>query len=262
MVLASRKATVAAAALLALVVLGAMFLWLRDSSLVGVRQVDITGVSGSQADDIRGALTDAARDMTTLHVREDALRDAVQSYPVVRELHADADFPHRLRITVNSYDPIGSMELGGRSVAIARDGTVLDGTPTKGLTAIAATGSAAGTKITGTEATKLVRLLAAAPAPLRSRALRAYKGPNGLAVDLRDGPRLDFGDLDAARREVARGGGRPRRRGLARRLLCRRAAARATGRRTAAGNEGRRPGRTIDLTLSLMALARHSSCTS
>jgi cell division protein FtsQ len=195
MVLASRKATVVAATLLALVVLGAMFLWLRDSSLVGVRQVDITGVSGSQADDIRGALTDAARDMTTLHVRKDVLRDAVQSYPVVRELHADADFPHRLRITVNSYDPIGSMELGGRSVAIARDGTVLDGTPTKGLTAIAATGSAAGTKITGTEATKLVRLLAVAPAPLRSRALRAYKGPNGLAVDLRDGPRLDFGDL-------------------------------------------------------------------
>ena len=48
MVLASRKATVAAAALLALVVLGAMFLWLRDSSLVGVRQVDITGVPGAR----------------------------------------------------------------------------------------------------------------------------------------------------------------------------------------------------------------------
>jgi cell division protein FtsQ len=195
MVLASRKATVAAAALLALVVLGAMYLWLRDSSLVGVRQVEVTGLTGSQAEEIRDALTDAARDMTTLHVREDALRDAVQGYPVVRELHADADFPHRLRITVNSYDPIGSMELGGRSVAIARDGTVLDGTPTKGLTAIAATGSAAGTKITGTEATRLVRLLAAAPAPLRSRAQRAYKGPNGLAIDLRQGPRLDFGDL-------------------------------------------------------------------
>jgi cell division protein FtsQ len=195
MVLASRKATVAAAALLALVVLGAMFLWLRDSRLVGVRQVDVTGVAGSQAEEIRGALTDAGRGMTTLHVREDALRDAVQAYPVVRELHADADFPHRLRITVNSYDPIGSMEIGGRSVAIARDGTVLDGTPTKGLTAIAATGSAAGTKITGTQPTKLVRLLAAAPAPLRSRAVRAYRGPHGLAVDLRDGPRIDFGDV-------------------------------------------------------------------
>ena len=96
---------------------------------------------------------------------------------------------------MNSYDPIGSMDIGGRAVAIARDGTVLDGTPTKGLTAIAATGSAAGTKIAGSEATRLVRLLAAAPAPLRRRAQRAYKGPNGLAVDMRQGPRLDFGDL-------------------------------------------------------------------
>ena len=195
MVMASRKATVAAAVLLTVVVLGALFLWLRDSGLVGVRQVEITGVTGPQADEIRDALTQSARDMTTLHVREDALRDAVQTYPVVRRLHAAPDFPHRLRITVNSYDPIGTMELGGRSVAIARDGTVLDGTPTKGLAVIAANGSAAGTKITGSDATRLVRLLAAAPGPIRSRAQRAYKGPNGLAVDLRNGPRVDFGDL-------------------------------------------------------------------
>ena len=195
MVLASRKATVAAVALLALVVLAAGFWWLRDSGLVRVKQVDITGVSGRQADDIRQALTDAGRDMTTLHVREDELRDAVSSYPVVRDLEANADFPHRLRITVNSYDPIGSMELAGRSVAIAADGTVLDGAPTKGLAIIAAGGSAAGTKITGTDATRLVRLLAAGPPELRSRAMRAYKGPSGLALDMRSGPRLDFGDL-------------------------------------------------------------------
>jgi cell division protein FtsQ len=195
MVLASRKATVLAAALLTLVVLGAAYLWLRDSSLVRVKQVDITGLSGGQAGEIRDALTGAARDMTTLHVSEDALRDAVETYPVVRELHADADFPHRLRITVNAYRPIGAMELGGRSVAVAADGTVLDGTPTKGLAVIAAAGSAAGTKVTGADATRLVRVLAAAPAELRARAQRAYRGPNGLAVDLRDGPRVDLGDL-------------------------------------------------------------------
>jgi cell division protein FtsQ len=195
MVLASRKATVAAAALIAIVVIAAGFLWLRDSPLVRVKQVDITGVGGSQAGEIREALTDAARDMTTLHVRQDALREAIQDYPVVRDLQAEGDFPHRLRITVNAYDPVGAMELGGRSVAVAPDGTVLDGTPTKGLALIAASGSAAGTKITGTDATRLVRLLAAAPAVLRSRAQRAYKGPNGLALDMRDGPRLDFGDL-------------------------------------------------------------------
>jgi cell division protein FtsQ len=195
MVLASRKATVAAAALLTVVVLAAGFLWLRDSSLVRVKQVDITGVSGRQADEIRAALTDAAREMTTLHVREDALRDAVATYPVVRDLHADAEFPHRLRIAVDAYRPIGAMQLGGHAVAIAADGTVLDGAPTRSLPVLAASGSAAGTKITGTDATRLVRLLAAAPAPLRDRAQRAGRGPNGLSVDLRDGPRVDFGDL-------------------------------------------------------------------
>jgi cell division protein FtsQ len=167
---------------------------------VRVQEVEITGVGGRQSGEIREALTDAARDMTTLHVREDALRDAVQTYPVVRDLQADADFPHRLRITVNAYEPIGSMELAGRPVAIAADGTVLDGAPTKGLAVIAAGGSAAGTKITGSDATRLVELLAAGPAQLRSRAQRAYMGPNGFALDMRNGPRLDFGDrsrLDA-----------------------------------------------------------------
>jgi cell division protein FtsQ len=195
MVLASRRATVVAAALLTIVVIAGAFLWLRDSSLVRVRQVDVTGVSGAQAPEIREALTEAARDMTTLHVDEGALRDAVATYPVVRDLHADADFPHRLRIAVNSYRPVGAMEIGGRSVAIAADGTVLDGAPTKGLAVIAAAGSAAGTKVTGTDATRLVRLLAAAPADLRARAQRALRGPSGLAVAFRDGPRIDFGDL-------------------------------------------------------------------
>ena len=195
MVLASRRATVVAAALMFVLVLGAAFLWLRDSGLVRVKEVEITGVSGAQAGEIREALTGAAREMTTLHVREDALREAVASYPVVRDLSAEADFPRRLRITVNAYDPIASMQIGGRAIAVAPDGTVLDGAPTKNLAVIAADGSAAGTKITGTVATRLVKLLAAAPAPLRARAARASAGPRGLALQLRNGPRLDFGDL-------------------------------------------------------------------
>jgi cell division protein FtsQ len=195
MVIASRKATVAAAVLMAVVVLGAAFLWLRDSPLVRVKQVDITGVDGPQAGEIREALTGAAREMTTLHVRVDELRDAVSSYPVVRTLSADADFPHRLRITVTTYEPVGAMQLGGRPVAVAADGTVLDGAPTRGLTVIAADGSAAGTRITGTAARRLVRLLASAPASLRTRIARAYAGPRGLAAQLENGPRVDFGDL-------------------------------------------------------------------
>ena len=179
----------------------------------------------------------------------------------MRELHADADFPHRLRITVNSYDPIGSMEIGGRSVAIARDGTVLDGTPTKGLTVIAATGSAAGTKITGTEATKLVRLLAAAPAPLRSRALARVQGPG------RSRGR-------SARRPAGglRGPHTVEAKWLSRRAVLADADSRGASyvdvrlpERPVAGPlpaRRKRTGRTLDLALSLMANSRHSSCSS
>jgi cell division protein FtsQ len=199
MVISSRRGTVAAAVLLGVVVLAAGFLWLRDSPLVAVKEVEITGVSGAQASEIRQALTGAAREMTTLHVREQVLRDAVAAYPVVRGVSADADFPHRLRIAVTSHEPVGAMQLGGRAVAIAADGTVLDGAPTKSLAVIAADGSAAGTTITGTVARRLVRLLSWAPPALRARIGRAFGGPRGLAVQLENGPRLDFGDLSRLR---------------------------------------------------------------
>ena len=75
-------------------VLGAMWLWLRDSSLVAVRSVTVTGVSGPDAGQVRAALADAARDMTTLHVKTGELRTAVDPYPTVLDVSTDADFPH------------------------------------------------------------------------------------------------------------------------------------------------------------------------
>ena len=62
-------------ALLMAVVSGALavayFGWLRDSSLVAVRDVEVEGVSRADHGRIAAALTDAARGMTTLHVQTD-----------------------------------------------------------------------------------------------------------------------------------------------------------------------------------------------
>ena len=67
--------------------------WLRDSSLVEVRDVFVTGVSSSEEPaDPRGA-QDAALDMTTLHVREDALRAAVGAVPVDRRVRDRRQVP-------------------------------------------------------------------------------------------------------------------------------------------------------------------------
>ena len=63
-------------ALVATALLGG-WLWLRDSSLVGIAHVRVLGATGAEAPAIRGALRDAARGMTTLDVDEGALRAAV-----------------------------------------------------------------------------------------------------------------------------------------------------------------------------------------
>ena len=56
------------------------WLWLRDSSLVAVTAVRVTGATSSDEARIRSALESAARDMTTLHVRDEVLHEAVTRY--------------------------------------------------------------------------------------------------------------------------------------------------------------------------------------
>ena len=90
--------------LVALLLLGALgyggWTWLRDSSLAAVRDVEISGTTSSEEPKVRAALDAAARDMTTLHVREDALRSAVAQYSSVAAIEVRADFPHTLKIRV------------------------------------------------------------------------------------------------------------------------------------------------------------------
>jgi cell division protein FtsQ len=181
-------------ALVALVLAAGAWMWLRDSSLVAVRNVTVTGVSGPQAQRVRTALAVAARDMTTLHVRLDALRTAVEPYPVVRNLEAKADFPHGLRIVVHEHVAVGALTSAGRRLPVAADGTILRDTPADGLPAIAARRDPGTETVLDAQTKRFVAFLAAAPGPLRARVARVYLGPRGLTAPLTDGPVLYFGD--------------------------------------------------------------------
>src|SRR5918997_4443648 len=88
----------AAAGILALLVAG--FFWVRDSSLVAVNDVTITGASGPDAPRIESTLRSVARDMTTMHVRQDELEEAVDGFPTVSDLRVQTDFPDAVRIEV------------------------------------------------------------------------------------------------------------------------------------------------------------------
>jgi cell division protein FtsQ len=185
------------AAVLAL--LGGGWLWLRDSSLVAVRQVSVSGLTGSDAPRVRAALQDAALDMTTLHVRASQLNTAVEPFPAVEAVEAHADFPHRLRIVVHEHAAVGAIVAGSQRLAVAADGTLLRDTPTRGLPVIAMPVSPGGDRLADRGALRAATLLATAPSPLRAKIRRVYMGQRGLTVPLQNGPILYFGGADRLR---------------------------------------------------------------
>jgi cell division protein FtsQ len=190
---ARRRTRVLVGIAVLLAVLAPLALWLRTSSLVAVERVSVTGIDGSQAAEVTRALRSAGRDMTTLNVRENALRSAVAAYPVVRSLRTETDFPHGLRIVVNAYEPVAALRSGGGLMAVAADGTLLRGTATRDLPVVAIGGRRRAGRLGPGEALAAVRLMAAAPRALRGRVVRAYRGPRGLTTTMDDGPKLYFG---------------------------------------------------------------------
>lgn len=172
------------------------WLWLRDSSLVAVKQVSISGESGSEAPAIRAALRSAARNMTTLDVQMNQLRTAVAPFPEVRRLRVRTVFPHRMVICVIEQRPVGMVDVNGREIAVAGDGTILRAiTVSSALPTIPLTVLPVGRHLREGEAENAVALLAAAPAQMLSRISQVTTvNGHGLVAQLRSGPSLYFGD--------------------------------------------------------------------
>ena len=118
--------------------------WLRDSSLVAVENVTVTGLTTKDAERVRAALVSAAHTMTTLHVQRDELEESIAAYPVVRAIEVTADFPHALEIHVVEHRPAALVN----GLPVAGDGTILRGLPVEGkLPAIEARGDIQGNRL-------------------------------------------------------------------------------------------------------------------
>lgn len=173
----------------------AYFGWLRDSSLVAVRDVDVEGVGGADSRRIAAALTDAARDMTTLHVQEDKLEGAVREFPTVASVSADPSFPHGMTVHVTERPPVLVASDGDREVAVAGDGSLLPGVEVKAgelpglrVERLPAAGGLSGDPLSE------ARAVGAAPAPLRPLIGDVdLSGEYGLVLTMRGGIELRFG---------------------------------------------------------------------
>jgi cell division septal protein FtsQ len=171
--------------------------WFRDSSLVKVRHVEITGVSGSpDADAIKRELKQAALGMTTLHVDQSKLEHAVSAYPIVRSVSAAGSFPSKIQIKVNEYAPVAALTApDGRAVPVAFDGTLLPRLASEKLPAVAVSAVPAHNGFESARVRTLVQVLSGAPALLRPQLDHAYVAPSGqgILVAMRSGPTLELG---------------------------------------------------------------------
>jgi cell division protein FtsQ len=168
--------------------------WLRDSSLVTVEKVQVTGLTTKDAPRVRAALASAAHSMTTLHVRHEVLEESIAAYPVVKALEVRTDFPHGLVIHVVEYRPAAIVA----GLPVAGDGTILRGIPVEGsLPKIE--GAPHGNRLSDPAALHAARVAGTAPLALRSRLeLIEVRAQDGIVVQMRDGPELIFGDATRA----------------------------------------------------------------
>jgi cell division protein FtsQ len=186
--------------LLAGALVGGWF-WVRDSSLAAVNTVSITGITGPEAPDVRAALDQAAREMTTLHVDEKRLRRAVAVYPQVKDLEVEAKPLHELRITVQERQPVALLSAGGQRIPVAGDGTLLRGrVSSASLPAIKADALPAGPAVTDPQELRLLSVLAGAPDAMRRHIDRLELARTQLVAVLRGaGPEIVLGDWSRPR---------------------------------------------------------------
>ena len=172
-------------------------LWLRDSSLVAVKEVRIEGLTSLTDPDAAGALESAALEMTTLHVKADVLGAAVAEYPTIASLSASPSLPNGLEITVVERPPVAVA--GPSEIPVAADGVLLPGidvgdTELPAIEAAPADGGGA----LDDEGSDQAAVLGAAPGALVPVIERTNVTADGLEVELEGGISLRFGDASRA----------------------------------------------------------------
>jgi cell division protein FtsQ len=193
-----RRLIVAAIVLLALY--GIYMLWFRNLPWFAIDEVTVTGATTNERE-IALAVEQVAQDMTTLHLEDGELRDAVARFPTVASVGASTSFPHTLEVTITERLPVAFIKAGPRRTAVSADGYLLVGASfdPKQLPRIEGA-TAHGVRLEGDAAAEAA-ILGATPVPLRDRALSSTwdDGQGGVVVSLDNGPDLRFGDGSRAR---------------------------------------------------------------
>jgi cell division protein FtsQ len=174
---------------------GGYMLWFRNSSWFAVNEVTVDGATTNERQ-IRSALEQVSGDMTTLHLKDDQLREAVARFPTVASVSADTSFPHTLHVTITERLPVAYVHLHGQDTAVSADGYLLPGLDFDADTMPRIDGAgASGARLNG-DAAAQAAILGATPEQLRELITSSNwnEDDGGVVVELENGPEVRFGD--------------------------------------------------------------------
>ncbi len=184
--------------------------WLRDSSLVAIKNLEVVGISSKDEEgkQIDQAVRAAVGEMTTLHLKPGILDEELSRFPRVADARIEASFPDSATVTLTMREDGSIYGAGSTAMLVATDGTVLgpaageeSSLPLIGDGDPAASNdqesdpppNAAGQLLTG-RALRQALVLGAAPAAIRSFIAGSHTTPEGVEVELDNGLTLLFGD--------------------------------------------------------------------
>ena len=179
------------------VVLGAVYMfWFRHSDFVAVEAVRIEGIDprANDGNELTAALEEAAMTLTTLDVQPEVLERAAAPFPLVEDIRAEAEFPHKLTVQVVMRRPVARIGRGPDARAVDASGVIL---PTLDLAnfdlpRLPLDEVPSHVRLQGGVADQ-VAVLAAAPAPMLELAQETRSTPGGVEVDMPGGIELRFG---------------------------------------------------------------------
>ena len=189
-----RRRLIAAAVVVVALYAGYM-LWFRDLSWFAIDDVTVKGAT-TNGREIKSAVEGVAGDMTTLHIKDGELRDAVARFPTVASVKATTSFPHGLEVTITERLPVAFVQIGGRPTAVSADGYLLAGASFDQKQLPRIEGAAARGARLDEDAAAQAAILGATPEPLRNRVTASNWDDErgGVVLDLRNGPEVRFGD--------------------------------------------------------------------
>ena len=177
--------------------------WFRDSSLVAVKTVKISGIGKGKLDgQLRDALVHAGLGMTTLDASQADLAKAARPYPSVQAVSIDPTFPSTLNVKVTKRAAVAVIGEGAGAVGVAKDGRVMRGVPVDSdrLPRLPLTAAPKGSWVGG-PVLEQAAVLGAAPKPLLRYVDHSFNAQSGIGVELDGGVDLLFGTAANADRK-------------------------------------------------------------